>query len=296
MTAETNPTKFKVLIGILVALLLGLGAYTISLFKENKSNSSNLTKQMQEKQGIEDELENLIAKYDEVIENNELKDQDLLEARDRINTLLADVKKAELNEGLLKRYKAEINRLKTERDRLFKKADSLIAVNNQLLVERDSTNTVLSQTYKEKDSIALRNRSLSKTVERGAMMTATGLSANGVIVRKSGKIIDTKRASRANKIRTCFTLSPNPIAKKGDKLIYIQIIAPNKKTIGDKKTVTISDNDIVYSSKVKVFYENDELDVCSIVNASEEDLEKGNYTINVYDEIRRIASSTLDLK
>ena len=69
----------------------------------------------QQKTEIEKELESLIANYDEVIQDNKLKDKDLLAARERIEVLLDSVKKSEANIGLISRYKAEIGRLKNER-------------------------------------------------------------------------------------------------------------------------------------------------------------------------------------
>jgi len=123
MTTENNSTKFKVLIGVLSVLLIALAVYTVKLFNDSKDTETSLTA---EKVKIEGELEDLIANYDEIIQDNELKDQDLLAARERINVLLDSVKKSEANVGLIERYKAEIGRLKRERTMLFKKADSLI--------------------------------------------------------------------------------------------------------------------------------------------------------------------------
>ena len=136
MTTENNSAKFKVLIGILSALLIALAVYTVTLYNDSKNTVSGLE---QQKADIEDELEDLIANYDEVIQDNELKDKDLLAARERIELLLDSVKDAEANVALIERYKAEIGRLKQERKVLFRKADSLIAANKQLSLERDST-------------------------------------------------------------------------------------------------------------------------------------------------------------
>src|SRR5690554_5783834 len=135
---ENNSGKFKILIGVLSLLLIALAVYTVTLFNENKSTISNLET---EKESIEKELEGLIANYDEVIKDNELKDKDLLAARERISVLLDSVKDAQANVTLIERYKAEISKLKKERTKLFRKADSLIAVNERLLLQRDSTSS-----------------------------------------------------------------------------------------------------------------------------------------------------------
>ncbi|HBR53193.1 MAG TPA: hypothetical protein DEA82_03010, partial [Flavobacteriaceae bacterium] len=133
MTTENNSAKFKVLIGVLSVLLISLAVYTVILYNDSKSTVSDLEQQKIE---IENELEELIANYDEVIQDNELKDNELLAARELIEILLDSVKDAEANVGLIQRYKVEIGRLKNERIALFRKADSLIAANNRLVVER----------------------------------------------------------------------------------------------------------------------------------------------------------------
>ncbi len=296
MTTDSNPTKFKVFIGLLIVLLLALGAYTYNLFTENQDSKNSAIKLESEKQGIEDELEELIANYEKVIEDNAVKDDDLYEAKTRIETLLADVKKAKLNEGVLKRYRAEIDNLKQERVVLFRKADSLERMNTDLLAQRDSTNNVLSNTYKVVDSINQSNTILSETLKSGAMVKAINLVSDGVIVRNSGKIVETHRASRADKLRTCFTLAPNAIAESGDMLLYIQVINPENNILGDKTNVTFGKEKLTYSTSVKVFYEKDALDVCSLISADEDDLVKGRYVINIFEDARLLVSNLIELK
>jgi hypothetical protein len=143
MEPDNNSTKFKVLIGVLTLLLIGLAVYTVSLYNDSKNTVSGLEQQKME---IQSELELLITNYDEVIQDNELKDKDLLAARERIVTLLDSVKDSEANVALIGRYRAEIGKLKDERKKLFLKADSLIFANQRLEMQSDSTTTVLENT------------------------------------------------------------------------------------------------------------------------------------------------------
>ncbi|MFT5103288.1 MAG: hypothetical protein ACI86C_000940 [Candidatus Latescibacterota bacterium] len=293
MTTENNSTKFKVLIGILSLLLIALAVYTAKLYNDSKDNEMSL---ISEKAKIEGELEDLIANYDEIIQDNELKDKDLLAARERIFVLLDSVKTAEANVGLIERYRAEIGRLKLERTQLFRKADSLIVANQQLLMERDSTYVVLENTQRAVDSVSESNTLMTETIKRASVIGATDLRGEAVIVRNSGKIVDTKRSSRADKIRACFTLAPNAIAQKGDRLLYVQVYNPNKTLLGDKGSVTYDDQEIDYSAASRVFYENEELDVCILISADEADLVEGRYIINVFDGPSRIATANMILK
>jgi hypothetical protein len=293
MSNENSSTKFKVLIGLLSAMLIALAVYTVSLYNDSKSTVSELEKQ---KTGIENELQEIIAKYDEEIQENEIKDKDLLAARERIEVLLDSVKKSEANLGLIRRYRAEIGRLKDERTVLFKRADSLMKANSMLAVQMDSTNTILNETIRVVDSVGQENIAMSETIKRGAIVKATDLRGEAVIVRKSGKVVDTKRSSRADKIRTCFTLAPNVIAEKGDRLLYVQVINPNNNLLGDKAALEFDAGTLNYSATTKVFYEQEELDVCVLVNAIEEDLVEGRYVINVFDGATQVATTSMTLK
>ncbi|HNP67933.1 MAG TPA: hypothetical protein PKH16_08525 [Aequorivita sp.] len=290
---ENNSGKFKILIGVLSVLLIALAVYTVTLFNDSKNTVSNLEMQ---KADIEQELEGLIANYDEVIKDNELKDKDLLAARERITILLDSVKDAKANVALIERYKAEVGRLKQERSMLFKRADSLIAANKQLAMERDSTSMELSNTRMVVDSVSQENMAMNETIKKGSIVKATDLRGEAVIIRNSGKVVDTKRASRADKIRACFTLAPNAIAQRGDRTLYVQVINPRNKMMGDDAVKQFEEKNINYSSSTNVFYENDELDVCILVNSAEADLVEGRYTINLFDGSNQIATTTMELK
>jgi len=293
METENNSNKFKILVGILSLLLIVLAVYTVTLYNDSKDTATILQEQ---KDDIEGELEELIANYDEVIQDNEIKDKDLLEARERIVILLDSVKDAKANVALLRRYKSEIGKLKDERVLLFKKADSLIAANELLAAERDNTYLELNETIKVVDSVTQENEAMAETIREGSVVNAVGLLASAVIIKNSGKIVDTKRAKRADKVRACFTLTPNTIAQKGDRLLYVQVINPKNNLLGGKEVLEFENGTLRYSASTKVFYENEELDVCVMVNSKEEDLVSGRYTINVFDGSNLIATSTLELK
>lgn len=290
---ENNSGKFKILIGVLSVLLIALAVYTVTLFNDNKATISNLETQ---KADIEQELEGLIANYDEVIKENELKDKDLLAARERIEVLLDSVKDAEANVALIQRYKAEINRLKQERAMLFKRADSLIAANKRLALERDSTSTELENTKLVVDSVSQENLAMNETIKKGSIVKATDLRGEAVIIRNSGKVVDTRRSSRADKIRACFTLAPNAIAQKGDRILYVQVINPKGVMMGDNTVKQFEEKNLNYSASTNVFYENEELDVCILVNARESNLIEGVYTLNLFDGPNLTASTTMTLK
>lgn len=292
-TQSSNNNRAKILIGLLVVLLVSLAGYTYTLIQQNKETVLFLEA---DKAEVQKELEAIVVSYNEILQDNELKDKELIAARDRIVVLLDSVKNYKANLSIINRYKAQVRALKNERTQLFKRADSLLFVTQRLAIEKDSTTAVLNKTIKVVDSVTTANTQLFNSLEKGALIGITNLDATAIIVRKGGKIKQTKRASRADKIRVCYTIAPNTLAQAGDRVLYVQVINPDNNIIGDKSNITFGQDLLTYSKSESVFYENKALDVCAIVGTTGQDVLKGLYTINIFDAQRQIGSTTLMLK
>ena len=292
-TQSSNNNRAKILIGLLVVLLVSLAGYTYTLIQQNKETVLFLEA---DKAEVQKELEAIVVSYNEILQDNELKDNELIAARDRIVVLLDSVKNYKANLSIINRYKAQVRGLKNERTQLFKRADSLLIVTQRLAIEKDSTTAVLNKTIKVVDSVTTANTQLFNSLEKGALIGITNLDATAIIVRKGGKIKQTNRASRADKIRVCYTIAPNTLAQAGDRVLYVQVINPDNNIIGDKLNITFGQDLLTYSKSEIVFYENKALDVCAIVGTTGQDVLKGLYTINIFDAQRQIGSTTLMLK
>lgn len=292
-TQSSNNNRAKILIGLLLVLLVSLAGYTYTLIQQNKETVLFLEA---DKAEVQKELEALVVSYNEILQDNKLKDKDLIAARDRVIVLLDSVKDYKANLSIITRYKAQVRGLKNERAQLFKRADSLLVVTQRLAIEKDSTTAVLIKTIKVVDSVTTANTQLFNSLEKGALIGISNLDATAIIVRKGGKIKETKRASRADKIRVCYTIAPNTLAQAGDRVLYVQVINPDNNIIGDKSNITFGQDLLTYSKSESVFYENQALDVCAIVGTAGQDVLKGLYTINIFDAQRQIGSTTLMLK
>lgn len=292
-TQSSNNNRAKILIGLLVVLLVSLAGYTYTLIQQNKETVLFLEA---DKAEVQKELEAIVVSYNEILQDNELKDKELIAARDRIVVLLDSVKNYKANLSIINRYKAQVRALKNERTQLFIRADSLLFVTQRLAIEKDSTTAVLNKTIKVVDSVTTANTQLFNSLEKGALIGITNLDVTAIIVRRGGKIKQTKRASRADKIRVCYTIAPNTLAQAGDRVLYVQVINPENNIIGDKSNITFGQDLLTYSKSEIVFYENKALDVCAIVGTAGQDVLKGLYTINIFDAQRQIGSTTLMLK
>jgi hypothetical protein len=293
MNNDHQAKKFKRIIIILGLLLFGLGGYTFVLFQESQANQRDL---LDQKTAIAQELGELKGTYDILLQDYQLKDQALLEARSRIEQLLDSVESAKPSMAIIKRYRIEIARLKEERTMLFARADSLIRVTQSLSQKVDSTQIVLDQTRIVSDDLRIKNEDLERVLEKGAQLQVVDFSSNAVIVRRSGKIVDTKRASRADKIRSCFTITPNALAQPGARNLYLQVINPKNNLMGSRMTLGQGETTLYYSAATQVDFQQEEVDVCIMVGAQEEDLVSGRYVLNLYQDTTRIGSTIMYLK
>ena len=293
MTEKKSNNALKILTGILAVALIALGIYTVKFYNEEKENKAILTK---EKSVIEDELNDLIVKYDEAIKNNDVMDQNLVDARKRIAVLLDSVKDAEANLVLISRYRREIGNLKSEKERLFRVVDSLSNQNKLLTSTIDSTNTVLAERTRVSDSLQVTNQSLSTKVDRASQLKITSLKGDGVIVRNNGKLVPNDKIRRIDQIRTCFTITANDLASAGEKQLYVQVYTPKNELVGDQIVVNHEGGTMVYSASSKVYYENEELDVCILSNIKKEKLMEGTYKVYVYSGPKLIGTSSFNLR
>ncbi len=293
MANEKSNNALKILTGVLAVALIALAIYTVKFYNEEQETQELLRK---EKAVIEGELNDLIVKYDEAIAENEGLDSELVAARERIVALRDSVQDMEANLALISRYRREVSDLKAEKEELFKVVDSLSNQNQMLVTEIDSTNNVLLERTRVSDSLKAQTQTMANQIDRASQLKVSNLRGEGVIERNSGRLVENDRTRRVDKIRTCFTITPNALAEAGEKDIYVQVYNPNNNLVGDQIAVQHEGGVMVYSAATQVYYENDELDVCVLANTVEENLIEGSYKVLVYNGANLIGATTFSLR
>lgn len=293
MANEKSNNALKILTGVLAVALIALAIYTVKFYNEEQETQELLR---QEKAVIEGELNDLIIKYDEAIAENEGLDSELVAARERIVALRDSVQDMEANVALISRYRREVSDLKAEKEELFQVVDSLSNQNRMLITEIDSTNNVLLERTRVSDSLKAQTQTMANQINQASQLKVSNLRGEGVIERNSGRLVENDRTRRVDKIRTCFTITPNALAEAGEKDIYVQVYNPNNNLVGDQIAVQHEGGVMVYSAATKVYYENDELDVCVLANTLEENLIEGSYKVLVYHGANLIGATTFNLR
>jgi regulator of replication initiation timing len=285
-------TGLKVAIGILLALFIGTGVYTSKLYNDKKETETALTK---EKEQVMADLETMSKQYDVVIGENESANQDLVEARGRIQGLMDSLKISQNSVSSLWSYKKKFLALREEMDELLTENEKLKIENSSLATSLDSTKMQLVERTIFTDSLLVQNTELSTVVENASMLQTVGLSGCGVIVRSSGKLVPTERASRSDKVQVCYTVAKNIVVGPGDKELYVQVLDPNGVVLGTNEQVQFDNNVINYSIISKFNYENKNLNICEFI-APNNEFVKGKYTVNVYNQKELISTSEFSLK
>lgn len=294
MENQKSNTGFKIVLGIMTVLLVIAGAFAYKLYNQEKDTKLTLTK---EKEVVLTDLKDMVSKYDVVIEENNLKDTELNDARDKIQSLIDDIGAKEATIASLGKYRAEVFKLREERDFLFSQNDSLRISNNFLAMRVDSTNYELEKQRGVGDSLTMENDKLAERVKLGEGLVVTKLKAIGVIERSSGKLIENSRARRVDKIRACYTVPQNRLAKVGDRELFVQVIAPSNEVLGENKKVFFENGESIIFSKIsKFYYETTALDICENIAPTSSKFESGLYKINVYDGSNLLSQTSFTMK
>lgn len=293
---ENNKSSMglKVALGIALVLFLGTAFYTMSLYQSSSKVQKDLTEQ---KQLVMNDLSAMAKQYDEAISENEVANNDLIEARGRIQGLIDSLKISETNVKSLWSYKQKYASLQKEMDVLLAENDKLKVQNSYLATSLDSTRVRLEERTMFSDSLLIQNTALADVVSNAAVLGAVNMKGFGVIERTSGKLIPTERASRTDKIRVCFTVPKNKLVQSGDQELYVQVIDPKSNTLGLNEQVMFGDKAFNYSIISKFNYENSSLDVCEFVaSKGTAEFQKGRYIVNVFNEKDLVATSEFTLK
>ena len=294
MENSTSSTGLKVALGIALVLFLGTGFYTMNLYKESNETKKELT---DEKQLVMNDLNAMAKQYDEAIGENDIANANLIEAREKIQGLIDSLKISETNVKSLWKYKNKYKSLQKEMDVLLAQNDSLKVENSYLATSLDSTRVRLEERNMFTDSLLVQNTALAEVVENAAILGTVGLKGFGVIERTSGKLIPTERASRADKIRVCYTVAKNGLVQAGDQELYVQVIDPKNNTLGSNEQIVFGDKTLNYSIISKFNYENTNLNICEFVASKDQDnFEKGRYIVNVFNEKDLVSTSEFTLK
>jgi len=298
---ENKPgTKgWKILAILVLIILVALLIWFIP--KMNNYNKMLKEKDIQ-RTILQYELKDLMAAHDSVkMEYGTLSDS--LAIKDSI--IRANAKEIQQ----LLNYKWEYRKVNKKLELLRKitqgyvhQMDSLFIVNRELNEENEKIRQQYAGEQKKTRELTKDKEELIDKVTQAAVLKAYNVSAKGIRYTGSGRERETDKARKIERVKVCFSLGENNLIEPGIKIIYIRIVRPDKvvvtQKVGDSYTFEYQGQQMEYTSKKEVNYQNTEANICLFwTKKSKEDPAMiGTYDVAVYADGFEIGKTSFDLK
>jgi len=299
MSNESSNNSGKIIIGLLVAALIGSWIY----FSTSKTEIiNNYTAQVSTldstKNSVQAEFIAATAKIDSLnLQNTQLQGS-LLEKSNDIQKLKTDISSIlrkknasdkELAEAktMIASLNGKVSTLLADLGKAQEENKVLTSKNEVLTTENGNLNTNLTATTKEKERLQ----------DIGSTLHASTFSIQALRIKADGKEKATTSAKRANTIRLAFQIDKNKITPSGAQDLYICITAPDGKAFNEGGTLaTREDGSKPISNKLTVQYEqNAVLPVSYDIKQSNKFVE-GEYKVEVYHNGFKIGEGKTSLR
>jgi hypothetical protein len=284
-TNNINPleegTKKSVPVSMIAISIILAGALVFLVFmyfgQKNKMVEME-TVLTQEKDSLAKELRNMVFAFDTLKTNNDTLKAGVEKQKNRIVQLLAINAS---NVTLIKSYKNEIKTMRDIMKSYIVQIDSLNTRNKILISENTEIRQQIAQVRNTNTELSKVKEELSSKVEIASLIQAKNITA--VSLNKKRK--ETSRINLLDKLKICFTLRENPLAKAGQKEVFMRVIRP------DSLVITNSSNNlfeykgtkIIYSANRAIDYMNQDIEVCIFLDNTG-DFIIGNYSVELYLE------------
>lgn len=291
---SNSSSSLKVIIAALAILLVGSLVYIFKITTDAKAVQTELTTTVSEKDSVMKDLQELKVTYDAAIAENTSMSQELIKERDKVESLIGDLKKSKGDVASLAKFKTQFVKLQGDMKILLAENEGLNRQNTKLTIQRDSTVVVLGESKIYNEVLVGQNEDLTKTIELGSKLSVLNMKTSAFRVKSSGKQIETERAGSADILKISFTIAENKIAKSGDKNYYVQVIDSKSNVLGDKQTTSFGDKSLTFSFIANVKYENKTVQVSEDLPGK--DFVKGTYFVNVFDKNELVSKTSFTLK
>ena len=259
--ADAGNRKVIILfLGIVVVLIASL------FFQQNKMEQQMQLKVqfIEQKNMLRDELDDLIDEHDDLLDEYGDLNEQLHEKDSVIQHQIAEIRNLIRTKSDLSEARRKITALKDISKRYLANIDSLLVVNEVLVLEKDSVVRVNKDINWKNYKLNKQNKKLAEKVSKGSVLEVFNLEIETIRYRSTGRELATKYAKKVQKIRTCFSVVANQISNAEVKTIYMQIIDKNGEVVlgAEEVTIDVSDSLFVCTSSAEFEYNNIEMTHC----------------------------------
>jgi cell division protein FtsB len=281
-TTPSQPVTSKsVPVGMIAISIILAGAliFLVFMYFNQKNNMIEMeTVLTQEKDSLATELRHMVNAYDTLKTNNDSLNAGLEKERARIVKLLSINAS---NAQLIKKYKSEITTMREIMKSYIVQIDSLNTRNKVLVAENTEIRQQITQVRTTNTELSKVKEELSSKVEIASVIQAKNITAASL--NKNRK--ETTRINLLDKLRICFTLRENPLAKAGTKEVFMRVIRPDSLVIASSpdNLFEYKGNKMIFSANRQVDYMNQDIEMCIFLDNTG-DFIIGNYSVELYLE------------
>jgi len=266
------------LIAVSIILAAGLIFLVIMYFDQKNKMVEMEIVLTQEKDSLANELKRMVIGYDTLKSNNDTLNASLQKEKMRIVQLLS-VNAS--NVQLIKKYKSEISTMREIMKSYIVQIDSLNTRNKTLVAENTEIHKQINRVRNTNTQLSKAREELTSKVEIASVIQAKDIVA--VSLNKKRK--ETTKINMLDKLRICFTLRENPLAKAGQKEVFMRVIRPDSLVIttSPDNLFDYKGSKIIYSANRTVDYINQDVEMCIFLDNTG-DYIIGNYSVELYLE------------
>jgi Tfp pilus assembly protein PilN len=263
---------------IVTSIVLGVALiFLVFMYFDKKNKMIEMeTALTQEKDSLGNELRHMVVAFDTMKTNNDTLKAGMEKQKNKIVQLLSINAS---NVRLIKSYKNEITTMREIMKSYIVQIDSLNTRNKLLTSENSEIKEQITQVRNTNTELSKVKEELSTKVEVASVIQAKNIAA--VSLNKKRK--ETTRINNLDKLRICFTLRENPLAKPGQKDVYMRVIRPDSLVVTSSpdNLFEYKGNKIIYSANRQVDYLNQDIEVCIFMD-NKGDFIIGNYSVELY--------------
>lgn len=323
MENNKKTSYLLLIIGILVLALAGAIGYIVGDLNSSEKKESVVSNNDE----VMKEIEELKTMYDSKIAEKTNSFRELKNQKTKIESLMYELEKSKNDAQAMQKYKTQYQQLESKMrvlvneivalksgktnavakvkstklpdntttvktTALNKKETAVVKPNNNnVRKEEAKTNLPLNVTPTETKVVA-EEKPQPKVVEKKVEEYRVGnLKIATLNMKSSGKQEETESANKTKIMRINFTVTGT---KDDSKTYYIQIINSRNNVMGRKITEFFGDKSLTYSFAKTVDLTDGTVNVTQEVMNAE--FEKGTYFINVFDQSKLVANSSVTLK
>lgn len=323
MENNKKTSYLLLIIGILVLALAGAVGYIVGDLNSSEKNENVISNNDE----VMKEIEELKTMYDSKIAEKTNSFRELKDQKTKIESLMYELEKSKNDAQAMQKYKTQYQQLESKMRVLVNeivalksgktnavakvkstklpdntsvvktpaltKKEATVAKPNTNVVRKEEvkTNLPLNVTPTE-TKVVVEEKPQPKVVEKKVEEYRVGnLKITTLNMKSSGKQEETESASKTKIMRINFTVTGT---KDDSKTYYIQIINSRNNVMGRKITEFFGDKSLTYSFAKSVDLTDGTVNVTQEVMNAE--FEKGTYFINVFDQSKLVANSSITLK